>query len=451
MQDSSLYRKLLDNIAVGIFTVNLDWEITFFNSEAEKVTGFAREEAIGCKCYEIFRTELCHEGCHLKRAIRSKTKIVKVRNIILTKSNKETPVDITVSILRNDKGKIIGGIESFLDDSVRVSLEKKIQNLYVFDDIVGKDKKITNLVQTLSCLAQTDTQILIVGETGSGKDIFAHAIHNASYRHDKPFVKVNCAALPGNLIESELFGYKKGAFTDAKSDKPGRFQSAEGGTVLLDEIGDLPIELQAKLLQVLDEKMFYPLGSTRPVKVNARVIATTNKDLQQMIGDGLFREDLYYRLNAVEIKIPPLRNRILDIPLLVDYFLRQYSKTRGSNVLRVTPGAMKVLLDHHYPGNVRELQHIIEHAVAICDKDEITIDDLPPTMRERKSHRAKGNLKPVLNSSEHHFVCNEKEKLLEVLRSHGWNRGKTAQDLHIDRTTLWRKIRKYGLHRTNFA
>jgi len=436
MYSDALYVKLLDSIAVGIFTVNHNWEITFFNSEAEKITGFTKEEAIGCKCYEIFRTELCHEGCHLKRAIRSRTKIVKVRNIILTKSNKETPVDVTVSILRNDKGKIIGGIESFLDDSVRVSLEKEIYKSYVFDDIVGKDEKVLSLFEIFSCLARTDTQILIVGETGTGKDIFARAIHNMSSRNDKPFVKVNCAALPANLIESELFGYKKGAFTDARNDKPGRFQSAEGGTILLDEIGDLPIELQAKLLQVLDEKMFYPLGSAKPIRVDVRIIATTNKDLQQMMKSGSFREDLYYRLNVEEIKIPPLRERAVDIPLLADHFLRQYSNKLDKHVQRVNPGAMKILLNYTYPGNVRELKHIIEHAVIVCNGDEINIDDLPFSIKKKASHAP---------------AHNEEGELLDVLRSNGWNRGKASKALKINRTTLWRRMKKYGLRRKSVA
>ncbi len=436
MRRDALYVKLLDSIAVGIFTVNHNWEITFFNSEAEKITGYTKEEAVGCKCYEIFRTGLCHEGCHLKRAIRSRTKIVKVRNIILTKSNKETPVDITVSILRNDKGKIIGGIESFLDDSVRVSLEKEIYKSYMFDDIVGKDEKILNLFEIFSCLARADTQILIVGETGTGKDIFARAIHNMSYRNDKPFVKVNCAALPANLIESELFGYKKGAFTDARNDKPGRFQSAEGGTILLDEIGDLPIELQAKLLQVLDEKMFYPLGSAEPVRVNVRIIATTNKDLQQMMKSGSFREDLYYRLNVEEIKIPPLRERAIDVPLLADHFLRQYSNKLDKHVQRVNPRAIKILLNYPYPGNVRELKHIIEHAVIVCNGDEINIDDLPLSIKKKASHAP---------------AHNEEGELLDVLRSNGWNRGKASKALKINRTTLWRRMKKYGIRRKSVA
>ncbi|HOE17220.1 MAG TPA: sigma 54-interacting transcriptional regulator [Syntrophorhabdaceae bacterium] len=443
MDSDALYVKLLDGIAVGIFTVNLNWEITFFNREAEKITGFTKKDAVGSKCYEIFRTELCHKGCHLKRAIRSKTKIVKVRNIILTKGNRETPVDITVSILRNDKGRIIGGIESFLDDSVRVSLEKEVYKSYVFDDVIGRDEKILGLFDIFSCMARTETQILIVGETGTGKGIFARAIHNMSPRSKKPFVKVNCAALPANLIESELFGYKKGAFTDAKNDKPGRFQSAEGGTILLDEIGDIPIDLQAKLLEVLDEKMFYPLGSAKPVKVDVRIIATTNKDLQHMMKNGLFRGDLYYRLNAVEIKIPPLRERVVDIPLLADHFLRQYSNGLDKNIQRVNPEAMKILLGYYYPGNVRELKHIIEHAVIVCNGDEVGTDDLPLSLRKQISHTMAGGVKQADDL--------ERSEILDALRSHGWNRGKAAKALKINRTTLWRRMRKFGLQHKSVA
>ncbi len=450
MDNFSLYNDILDSLAVGIFTVDLNWEITSFNNEAERITGFTKEEAVGRKCYEIFRTELCHEGCYLKQAIKSKTKIIKARNRILTKSNIETPVDITVSTLCNDKGRIIGGVESFLDDSVRVSLEKEIKYIYTFEDIIGKDEKIISLFKTLSSVAQTDTPILITGETGTGKDIFARAIHSRSHRNNKAFVKVNCAALPAPLIESELFGYKRGAFTDAKADKLGRFQSAEGGTVLLDEIGDLPIDLQSKLLQVLDEMMFYPLGATRPVKINVRIIATTNKNIKKMVKDGLFREDLYYRLNVMEIEIPPLRERIMDIPLLTDHFLQQYSKNLNKNVKGIAPNAMKILLEYPYPGNVRELKHIIEHAAIVCNNDEIDIYDLPFTFRERKSQIVAGDMK-TKGSSDDKNIHKEEDMLLHVLISHGWNHKRAAKALNIHRTTLWRKIKKYGLQRKSVA
>ncbi|HQN20290.1 MAG TPA: sigma 54-interacting transcriptional regulator, partial [Syntrophobacteraceae bacterium] len=304
--------QILDSVAVGVFSVDRDLTIRLFNAQAEAITGFSKQEALGRKCYEIFRTNRCLEECSLRMAIAEKSQIVKIRNVILSKENREIPVDITVSVLLDGDGNVIGGVESFLDDSVRVSLEKEIRGSWRFQDIVGRDDRIRKVFDVLNTVAPTDSNILLQGETGTGKDLVARAIHNASRRRERPFIKVNCAALPPQLLESELFGYRKGAFTDARTNKPGRFQLAEGGTIFLDEIGEMPRELQAKLLQVLDEKQFYPLGSTHPVNVNVRVIASTNRRLRQMTADRDFREDLYYRLSVIEIEIPPLRERTAD-------------------------------------------------------------------------------------------------------------------------------------------
>jgi len=376
MNESHFYCKLLNNLGVGIFTIDLKKRITFFNSEAEKITGFKKEEAIGQKCFEIFRTELCFKNCHLKKAIENKKKFTHIRNTILNKEQKEIPVEITTSPLYDVNGKVIGGIESFIDDSSRVQIEKEFFSKYSFNDIIGKDEKILDIFHTLSYISPTKIPIIITGETGTGKNIFARAIHNASDRKEMPFVKVNCAALPSNLIESELFGYKKGAFTDAKADKIGRFQEAHGGTILLDEIGDLSIELQAKLLQVLDENIFYPLGSKEPLSVDVRIIATTNKDINKLIKDKLFREDLYYRLNGIEIKIPPLRERKTDIPLLIDHFLNNQAMVTNTTQLKINKKALNILLNYDYPGNVRELKFIIEFGLATLENNELNVNNL---------------------------------------------------------------------------
>lgn len=446
MDDVFLYLELLNNITMGIFAVNLDMEIVFFNSEAEKITGFTKDEAMGQRCYEIFRTELCYKNCYLKKAIKEKKKFTHVRNTILNKNNKEIPVDITVSSLYDIKGKIRGGFESFIDNSLYVQLEKELYKNYSFEDIIAKDEKMVNLMHTLLRISQTDIPVIITGETGVGKDVFASAIHNRSNRHDKPFIKVNCAALPVSLIESELFGYKKGAFTDAKTDKLGRFQEANGGTILLDEIGDLPIELQAKLLQVLDEKEFYPLGSKKPIKVDVRIISTTNKNLKDLIKNRLFREDLYYRLNGIEFEIPPLRERRSDIPLLIEHFLDIFSKTYNKTVQRVDSNVLKALLNHDFPGNVHELKHIIEFGVAVSDNNEITYESLPIDFR--KKTESKNNIKDSYIKASNSY---EKEQILNILESNDWDIGKTAQILNIHRTTLWRKMKKYGLFNTHVA
>ncbi|HVO65125.1 MAG TPA: sigma 54-interacting transcriptional regulator [Syntrophales bacterium] len=443
--------KILNSVALGIFTVDMDWNIKYFNDEAEKITGFTKKEALGRKCYEIFRTELCHKGCYLRIAMETGSKIVKVRNRILNRKNKEIPVDITVSILQDGEGKIIGGVESFQDDSVRVILEKEIHGLYSFGDIIGKDERIVRIFDLLSTVARTNAPVLLLGETGTGKDIFARAVHNASTRRDGPFIKVNCAALPSQLLESELFGYKKGAFTDAKRDKLGRFQMAEGGTIFLDEIGELSHDLQAKLLQVLDEKEFYPLGSTRPVRVNVRVIASTNRKLSNMTLEKAFRQDLYYRLRVVEVEIPPLRERSADVPLLVDHFLAEQARIMGKEIKGVTSDFMGVLLNYPYPGNVRELRNIIEHAMILHRGDKMDKDLLPLYLFEKKdsfplpsSYDIDIGTKQQLSYKE-----KEKEKILKALRTHGWRRSATSMDLRMNRTTLWRKMKKYNLQNTN--
>ncbi len=437
--------KILNSLAVGVFTVDLDLNITFFNREAEKITGFSRKEAVGCKCYEIFRTELCQEGCFLKQAIRTGVNVVRARNRILTKKNVEMPVDVNCAVIRDDRGEAVGGVESFLDDSLRVTLEKAIQGSYTFEDIIAKDEKVHRILEILSSVAKTDAHMLILGETGTGKDLFARAVHNSSPRKERPFVKVNCAALPATLLESELFGYRKGAFTDARSDKPGRFQLAEGGTVYLDEIGELTRELQAKLLQVLEEKEFYPLGSTHPVRVNVRVVSSTNRDLRKMVSDGGFREDLFYRLNVICLEIPPLRERPGDIPLLIDHFLSIESQLLRKRICRVSAEAMRILLNYTYPGNVRELKNILEHACIICRGNEIDVDCLPlylvgeRTAGEGRTTGAPGGNAP--NPLERM----EREAILSALAGSGWSRKEASKALKINRTTLWRKMKRHGL------
>ncbi len=447
MRESPYYRRVLDSVPMGIFTVNADWTITFFNREAEQITGFTEKEALKCRCYEIFRTELCYSGCHLKEAIKTGNNIVKVRNRILSKNNREVPVSITAAVLRDKAGRIVGGVGSFLDDSVRVALEKEIEESYTFADIIGKDEKIDKLFDILPVVAESDASILIVGETGTGKDLFSRAIHNMSHRKGGPFIKINCAALPDNLLESELFGYRQGAFTDAKRDKPGRFQLAEGGTIFLDEIGDLSQNLQAKLLQVLDEKEFYALGSRRPIKVDVRVVASTNRNLPMMVQDGTFRADLYYRLRVIEFELPPLRERSSDIPLLIDHFIAEMGSRLGQEIRGVSIDAMKFLLNYPYPGNVRQLKNIIEHAVILCQGEEILKQGLPGYVfdLEKKGAPPSAVRPDSPDASTNPLLAKEREAILETLSAHGWNLQKTANALHINRTTLWRKMKKDGL------
>jgi transcriptional regulator with PAS, ATPase and Fis domain len=285
---------------------------------------------------------------------------------------------------------------------------------------------------------------LIEGATGTGKDLLAKVIHSASRRFDQPFVKVNCAAIPDNLLESEMFGYVKGAFTGAERDKTGRFQEADGGTIFLDEIGDLPLALQAKLLRVLEDREFYRLGSRHTVKVNVRIISASNRSLKNLVAKRLFREDLYYRLNLFQIELPALKDRKVDLPILIGHILRRLSAANGSRLPEVSEKVMEILLNYHYPGNVRELENILEHALIICQEDTIQLGHLPEYLRARPPIARKaissGNAKTgfVSENKEH-------EKLLATLQKFSWHRQKTARALGVDRTTLWRKMKKYGL------
>ncbi len=441
MKNPLSFQNILESVAIGIFAVDKDSCITLFNKEAEKITGFKQKEALGRKCYEIFRTDLCMRGCYLRKAMETGTKIVKVRNKILNRKNEEIPVSITASVLMDEEGNILGGVESFFDDTVRITMERKISESYTFENIVGKDDKIAKLFDILPIAAKANAHTLVLGETGTGKDLFARAIHNASERRNGPFIKVNCAALPSHLLESELFGYKKGAFTDAKQNKAGRFQLAEGGTIFLDEIGDLSRDLQAKLLQVLDEKEFYPLGSTKPVKVDVRVIASTNRPLESMVKEGGFREDLYYRLRVIVIEIPPLRERSADIPLLIDHFLKEDLKAMGKEIPGATSDFMTILLNYDYPGNVRELKNIIEHAVTVHREGMLGKDHLPLYLSKKNDKTLSHDLPGMKDSIS--FM--ERDHLLETLKKLRWNRHDAARALQMNRTTLWRKMKKYNL------
>ncbi|MBE9540896.1 MAG: sigma 54-interacting transcriptional regulator, partial [Proteobacteria bacterium] len=287
--------------------------------------------------------------------------------------------------------------------------------------------------------------VLILGETGTGKDLLARTIHNLSPRSKGPYIKVNCAALPEHLLESELFGYNKGAFTDAKRNKPGMFQLAQGGTIFLDEIGDLPILLQGKILQVLDDKEFFPLGSTKPVRVDVRVLSSTNQDIKSMIEGNLFRKDLYYRLNTMEITLPPLRERKSDIPLLIESILEDLARDMGKDVMNVSRVALQLFLNYNYPGNVRELKNILENAVALCEETTIHHYDLPQILIEERSTDFSLPGSIALSHSLKPLAVIERKTILEFLDQCQWDMKETAKLLHIDKSTLWRKMKKYNL------
>jgi transcriptional regulator with PAS, ATPase and Fis domain len=323
----------------------------------------------------------------------------------------------------------------FRDMTPITELKKELLEKYSFQDIISKNKVFLELFQILPDIAKSDATVLVTGESGTGKELVAKALHQLSSRKDRPFIKVNCGALPETLLESELFGYKRGAFTDAKQDKPGRFKLAEGGTLFLDEIGDVSLGIQSKLLRVLETKEYEPLGGTRTEKANVRVISATNKNLWSQVQTGEFREDLYYRLNLFPIEIPPLRDRPEDIPLLIDHFLTRFNHTKGRTVAGFNHPALEILLNHQYPGNVRELQNIIEHAFILCKTSHIGPECLPAYLRKKELHRQNGMGRRALDEFE-------RDLILETLQKHNGKLKEAANEIGIHRATLWRKMKK---------
>ena len=319
---------ILDSICDGVFTVGKEGVITSFNKAAEDITGFSRDEAVGQFCFEIFRANICQTRCALKETLETRKEIKNFPVNILNKNGKVVPISISTAILRDSHGNIIGGVETFRDLSSIEELKKEIKKQYTFHDIVTRNRKLQQIIEILPDIAESDSTVLIQGPSGAGKELFARAIHDISPREKGPYVKVNCGALPETLLESELFGYKKGAFTDARFDKPGRFKLAEGGTIFLDEIGDLPKHLQVKLLGVLQKREYEPLGGVKTEKADVRVIAATNKELLKLVNEGVFREDLYFRLNVIKIDLPPLSERREDIPLLIEEFINRFNQKK---------------------------------------------------------------------------------------------------------------------------
>jgi PAS domain S-box-containing protein len=428
---------ILDSIADGVFTIDLDWRVTSFNAAAERITGIPREEAVGKFCAEVFRATVCEESCVLRRTMESGSQIVNEEISIVRSDGETIPVSISTALLRDEGGDVVGGVETFRDLSLIKELRRELSASHTFHDIISKNHRMQGLFDIMPDLAESESTVLIVGDSGTGKELFARAIHDLSSRSEGPIVTVNCGALPDTLLEAELFGYREGAFTDARKDKPGRFAMAEGGTIFLDEIGDVSPATQVKLLRVLQERVYEPLGATESVNADVRVIAATNRDLEEMVEEGTFRRDLYYRINVVRLRIPPLRERREDIPLLVDHFIGRFNRLRGRSLPGVTAEVMSLLMGHDFPGNIRELENIIEHAFVLCRSGMIGVRHLPEILRPHGGAGAQED-SGSLPELEGRFI-------LEALKRNGWSREATARELGMHKTTLWRKIRRLGL------
>jgi transcriptional regulator with PAS, ATPase and Fis domain len=338
-------------------------------------------------------------------------------------------------MLKDENGSIIGAVEFFSDISEIEHLRKSLEQKRALDDIISVNPLMHSLIRLLPDVAASECNVLIQGPSGSGKELFAQVIHNLSPRRYGPYIKINCAALPVNLLESELFGYEKGAFTDAKRDKPGQFGLANGGTLLLDEISEMETSLQVKLLRVLNNGEYRPLGSSKTLHTDARIIAATNANMDEIIDSGRFRQDLYYRINVVNLNIPPLCERPEDIPLLVNHFLKLFRKKSRKPIKRISPEALAVLRRHPLPGNVRELENAVEHAFVMCHDSEIGIEHLPPHLTDQA----------IPGKTSVPYQRNEKEIIIEVLRRYKGNRAQTATELGMHRSTLWRKMKMLGI------
>jgi PAS domain S-box-containing protein len=430
---------ILDSITDGVFTVDRRWRITSFNRAAERITGVPRDQAIGRLCCDVFRANICEDECAVRATIASGRPVVDRAISIIDARGREVPISISTAILENDDGELVGGVETFRDLSQVEQLRKEIEGRYSFGDIIGRSPAMRSIFELLPVVAESDSTVLIHGASGTGKELVAHAIHNLSPRADRPFVAINCGALPDTLLESELFGHKAGAFTDARKDKPGRFAVADGGTILLDEIGDVSSAMQVRLLRVLQERVYEPLGSVTPVPVDVRIVTATHRDLRSLVSEGRFREDLYYRINVFRLKLPPLTERREDIPLLIDHFIGRFNTIQNKNVAGVSADVLELLMRCEYPGNARELENIIEHAFVLCRGGIIELHHLPQEILEH------AGLGPTRTGSKTSLRAMEAVLIADALRRNNGNRKATAEELGIHPATLRRKIRRLAI------
>jgi PAS domain S-box-containing protein len=430
---------ILESISDGVFTVDRDWNITSFNRAAEQITGVARDEAIGRRCSEVFRSSMCGADCALAQTLKTGRPVIGKSGYIIASDGSRIPISISTAVLREAGGRVIGGAETFRDLSEVEALRKELEGKFGVGDLTSRSPLMQRVFEILPAIASSPSTVLILGETGTGKEVVARTIHSLSPRSRGPFLAVNCGALPDTLLESELFGYKAGAFTGANRDKPGRFALARGGTLFLDEIGEVSQALQVRLLRVLQDRTYEPLGSTRSETAEARIIAATHKDLGEQMRSGLFREDLYYRVNVVRIELPPLRNRKEDIPLLVAQFVARFNRLQQKTVEGVSAETLSLLMAHDWPGNIRELENIVERSFVLCTRGRIGMGHLPEELRAHGTAAGAGarvaSARDILDA----------QVLRAALARNGFNRLAAARELGIHKTTLFRRAKKLGI------
>jgi len=420
--------NVLDNLKEGIIAHDMERRIFFFNTEAERITGYRREDVLGQDCHEAFGSPFCGERCVFCEDPPKLAEKSEYALNITTKTGEQRRIEMTVTRMRDASNQDTGVLASFSDVTDIFSLKERAAELNSFGNIIGQDSKMISIFKQIKDVAGYDYPVHISGETGTGKELVAAAIHGESHRSGTPFVPINCGALPEGLIESELFGHVKGAFTGAIRDKKGRFELADNGTAFLDEVTELSNNIQAKLLRFLQEGQFERVGGEQTIRVDVRVISATNKNLKEAVKRGRFREDLYYRLNVIPIHLPPLRDRKIDIPLLCEHFLREARERYGKKKLKISSKAMSLMLDYRWPGNVRELQNAIQFAIVKSKGRVISADDLPLELRDLENICGRRGPSRKLDA----------DAVRSALERTGGNKVKAAKLLGVGRATLYR-------------
>ncbi len=434
-------KSVLEHLDEGIIAHDIHRKIVYFNRAAEEITGYSREEVLGRDCHHVFPGKFCGRQCHFcEGEVNGLEREVRYSLTFETRQGQEKRLEISVLPMRHPEKGLLGVVASFRDYTREYEALKKGAGAPGLQGIVGRHPRMMEIFEAIEDLAQSDVPVLIQGESGTGKELVASAIHQLGPRSNGLFVPVNCGAIPEPLLESELFGHVKGAFTGAVRDKKGRFELAHKGTLFLDEVGDIPLAMQVKLLRVLQDGQVYRLGDERPRQVDVRVVAATNKDIEEEIRAGRFREDLYYRLCVVPLHLPPLRERKSDIPLLVYHFIAQEAKETGTPEKAVSNAALQALVSYHWPGNVRELRNAVQYAMLRCKSGLIDLSHLPPHIarggrRGRRASTTRGRPRAELSVSA----------VVKALKESGNHRGEAARRLGVSRATLYRFMKEHDL------
>jgi len=441
MENDQLFQSILNSISEGVMTLDKDWRIASWNRAAERITGFHKEEVLGHECSKVFRASMCRENCPVDRALSCGHPYQDVQVAIRNKRNEVVHLLVNAAPLYDENGHIIGGLETFRDVSQNLWMHDELERHYGYTNIVGRSEAMQKTYEVMASLITTDTTVLIQGESGTGKELIARALHFYGPRRDKSFVAVNCSAIPESLLESELFGHVKGAFTGAIRTHMGKFELANGGSLFLDEIGDINPSIQVKLLRVLEEREFQRVGDNKSIKVDIRLITATNKDLYKKVVDGSFRDDLYYRLSVFPLHLPPLRERVEDIPLLVSHFIRKFNKQMGRSIQGIANQVLEILEAYSWPGNVRELANAMEHAFVHCKGLLIHPSDLP----HHVANTAPAAPAHTAPKAHQRLDLIERELIVRQLEAANWKKNLAAKRLGMSRATLWRKMEKYGI------